>query len=66
MPLITVIKWETFRKYHIKQSVFRDDVSKTKNILSFHTVWVDNRLLLSAKLGLSAQTKTAPVGAAID
>ena len=38
MHLITVIKWELFRKYHIKQYVFRDDISKTKNILSFHTV----------------------------
>ena len=41
MHLIIVVKWELFRKYHIKQCVFRDDVSKTKNILSFHTVWVE-------------------------
>ena len=41
--LITVIKWEIFRKYHIKQCVFRDDVSKIKNILSFHTAWADSR-----------------------
>jgi hypothetical protein len=43
MYLITVIKWGLFRKYHIKQCAFRDDVTKTKNILSFHTAWTDNR-----------------------
>ena len=43
MHLITVIKWELFRKYHIKQCVFRDDVLKTNNILSFHTAWVGKR-----------------------
>ena len=42
----------------IKTCVFRDWVFKTQNILSFHTVWANN--------GHSAQTKTAPEGAAID
>ena len=41
--LITVIKWELFRKYHIKQCVFRGWRLK-KNILSFHTAWTLNRL----------------------
>ena len=44
--LITVIEWELFRKYHIKQCVFRDDVSKTKNILSFHRAWAGKRALV--------------------
>jgi hypothetical protein len=39
MHLITTIKFELFRKYYMKKCVFRDDVSKTKIILSFHTVW---------------------------
>ena len=52
MHLITVIKRDIFRKYHIKQSVFRDDVLKTKNILSFHTVWAANTLSLETTEGL--------------
>ena len=49
MHLIIAIKWELFCKYHIKPCVFRDGVSKTKNILSFHTVWAESRSLLSTQ-----------------
>ena len=52
MHLITVIKWALFRKYHIKQCVFRDDVLKTNNVLSFHTIWAVFALLAGLFEGL--------------
>ena len=51
--LITVIEWESFRKYHIKQCVFRNDFSKTKNILSFYTACAYNRHNKEARYNLS-------------
>ena len=52
MHLITVINWALFRKYHIKQCVFRDDVLKTNNVLSFHTIWAVFALLAGLFEGL--------------
>lgn len=36
LHLITAVEWESFRKYHIKQCVFRDDISKKSINCIFH------------------------------